>query len=209
MTKTNIIIIHGGMNFKTYNDYLFWLENEWEFEYSKKDNVNWKNNDKFLERFSKRKFNIVVPKMPNNLNAKYRDWEIVFNKIIKKFSGDTILIGHSLGGIFLPKFLSENKLSKNINLKSTYLIGAPFDNTLPDEYLGKDFDLKKIDLKLFEKQSKNIFLFFSKDDPIVPFSHMKKFKSILKNSKEVVFSKKGHFNQSDFKELFNHISKNN
>ena len=118
MTKTNIIIIHGGMNFKNYNDYLFWLENEWEFEYSKKDNVNWKNNDKFLKRFSKRKFNIIVPKMPNNLNAKYRDWEIVFNKIIKKFSGDTILIGHSLGGIFLPKFLSENKLSKNINLKS-------------------------------------------------------------------------------------------
>ena len=196
------------MNFKNYNDYLFWLENEWEFEYSKKDNINWKNNDKFLKRFSKRKFNIVVPKMPNNLNAKYRDWEIVFNKIIKKFSGDIILIGHSLGGIFLPKFLSENKLSKNINLKSTYLIGAPFDNTLPDEYLGKDFDLKKIDLKLFEKQSKNIFLFFSKDDPIVPISHMKKFSNILKNSKEVVFSKKEHFNQSDFKELYNHIIKN-
>jgi len=110
-----------------------------------------------------------------------------------------ILIGSSLGGIFLARYLSENKFPKKI--LSTYLICPLFDNSLEGGDLVGGFKLKP-DLSLLEKQSKNLYLMFSKDDDIVPISHAEKYRKKLKNANIIIFgSKNGHFKISEFPEI--------
>jgi predicted alpha/beta hydrolase family esterase len=110
-----------------------------------------------------------------------------------------ILIGSSLGGIFLAKYLSENKLRKKA--LSVYLVCSPFDGDLPTEDLVGGFKLKN-DLSLIEKNCKNLYLLFSKDDDVVPVSHAEKYRKKLKNPQIVIYkSKNGHFNITKFPEI--------
>ena len=96
-----------------------------------------------------------------------------------------------MGGIFLAKYLSENKFPKKI--LSTYLICPPFDNSMPGEDLVGGFKLKS-DLSLIEKNSKNLNLLFSKDDEVVPLSHSEKYRKKLKKANIILYeSKNGHF----------------
>ncbi len=137
--------------------------------------------------------------MPLQDNAKYDEWKIYFERYFPQLKNNIILIGSSLGGIFLAKYLSENKFPKKI--LSTYLICPPYNNTLPKEDLVGGFKLKS-DLSLLENNSKNLYLMFSKDDEVVPISHAKKFKKKLKNAKIIIYeSKNGHFKISEFPEI--------
>ena len=137
--------------------------------------------------------------MPLQENAKYRDWEIFFERHLALLSHDYILIGTSLGGIFLAKYLSEHKLPKKA--LSVYLICPPFDNSLPEEDLVGGFKLKS-DLSLVEKNCKNLYLLFSKDDDVVPVSHAEKYYKKLKTAKLIIYkNKNGHFQISKFPEI--------
>lgn len=137
--------------------------------------------------------------MPLQENAKYADWKIHFERHIPLIRSGVILVGGSLGGIFLAKYLSENKFPKKI--RATYLMCTPFDDTLPLEDLVGGFTLKS-DLSLFEKQSKLITLCFSKDDPVVPVAHAEKYRKKLPLAEIIIFkSKNGHFRVSRFPEI--------
>ena len=104
--KPQILMIHGGMTFKSEKDYLHWLKNK---NVSTKKRPYWEAD---LEEKLDNKFEIVRPRMPLQDNAKYRDWEILFERYLPLLRHNFILIGSSLGGIFLAKYLSEHKLSK-------------------------------------------------------------------------------------------------
>lgn len=55
-----------------------------------------------------------MPQFPNKQNAQYEEWKILFGKILNALDDNIILIGNSLGAIFLVKYLSENKIDKKI-----------------------------------------------------------------------------------------------
>ena len=60
----------------------------------------------------------------------------------------------------------------------------------------------KPNLSLLEKNSKNLYLLFSKDDDAVPVSHAEKYRKKLKNGKIIIYkSKSGHFKISKFPEI--------
>lgn len=134
------------------------------------------------------------------MNAKYNEWSILFKKIAPLLKNNVILIGHSLGAIFLAKYLSENKFPKKI--LATLLISAPYDNNL-NESLG-DFKLSK-NLNRLSKQGGKIFLYQSRDDQVVPYNHVKKYKKALPNAIVREFKNRGHFNQTKFPELVKDI----
>ncbi len=142
--------------------------------------------------------------MPLHDNAKYRDWKLAFERYVPLLKKNSILIGSSLGGIFLAQYLSEHKLPK-IAL-SVYLVCAPFDNSLSTEDLVGGFRLKA-DLSLLEKNCKNLHLLFSKDDDIVPPAHAEKYRKKLKKAHIVVYkSKGGHFTVPTFPEIIKMIT---
>ncbi len=196
--KTQIFIIHGGMTFKNKKDYLHFLKTR---EISIEEKIRW--TDDYLKKKLGKNFEIIKPRMPLADNAKYNDWKIHFERHFPQLRNNIILIGSSLGGIFLAKYLSENKFPKKI--LSTYIICPPFDNTLHNEDLVGGFKLKS-DLSLIKKNSKNLNLLFSKDDDVIPISHAKKYKKKLKNANIIIYeSKNGHFKISEFPEIIKMI----
>ncbi|HUC88737.1 MAG TPA: alpha/beta hydrolase [Candidatus Paceibacterota bacterium] len=198
--KTQIFIVHGGETFKRKKDYLNYLKTR---KVSIEKKKSWSR--EYLDKELGRKFEIIKPHMPLTENAKYEEWKIYFERFIPLLRNNVILIGNSLGGIFLAKYLSENKFPKKI--LSVYLTCAPFDNTCPNEDLVNRFKLKS-DLSLIEKNCKNVTFMFSKDDDIVPVSHAEKYRRKLKNAKIIIYkSKNGHFRISKFPEIVKMIKK--
>jgi len=192
--RPQIFFIHGGNTFKSDKDY---------FRFLKTRPISLQRRARYYEGYFDKmlgkKFEIIRPKMPLKDYAKYKDWKIYFERYLPYFRNNIILIGGSLGGIFLAKYLSENKFPKKI--LSVYLICPPFDDTLPGDSLAGGFKLKS-NLSLLEKQSRNLYLLFSKDDKVVPVSHAEKYRSKLKKGKIIIYkSKNGHFRISKFPEI--------
>ena len=132
--KKQIIIIHGGDTFDTYKEYIFDLKN-FKIDFEKMMSKGWKDN---MGKSLGRGFEVILPKMPNAFNAKYLEWKIWFQKMVPFFENKIVLVGHSLGGIFLAKYLSENKVPKEI--LATFLVAAPY-NDKDSEYSLVDFIL--------------------------------------------------------------------
>ncbi len=196
--QTQILIVHGGMTFKNRKDYLHFLKTR---EISIKKKVKW--SEKYLDKSLGRSFEIIRPHMPLSEDAKYNDWKIHFERYIPYLRNGVILIGYSLGGIFLAKYLSEHEFPKKI--LSTYLVCPPFDDTCFEEDLVGGFKLKS-DLSLIEKNSKKLTLFFSKDDDDVPISHAEEYRKKLKNPRIIIYkSKNGHFKIAKFPEIIKMI----
>jgi len=192
--KIQIFMVHGGMTFKNKKDYLRFLKTR---KISIEEKIEW--NGEFFKKKLGKDFEIIKPKMPLKDNAKYKEWKIHFERYFPQLKNNIILIGSSLGGIFLAKYLSENKFPKKI--LSTYLVCPPYDNTLANEDLVGGFKLKS-NLSLLEKNSKNLYLMFSKDDDVVPVSHAEKYRKKLKNANiEIYKNKNGHFKISEFPEI--------
>ncbi len=146
---------------------------------------------------------IIRPNMPLSERATYADWKIHFGRHIPYLRNGVILIGGSLGGIFLAKYLSEHKFPKKI--RSVYLVCPPFDNSLPGEDLVGGFTLKK-DLSLLEKNARKLTLLFSKNDDTVPPAHAKKYARKLKHANIIVYKHiKGHFEIEKFPEIIHMI----
>jgi predicted alpha/beta hydrolase family esterase len=197
-TKHQILIIHGGETFRTKKDYLHYLKTK---KVSLEKRINWAGD--YFENELGDSFQVIRPRMPLQDNARYKDWKIIFERYIPLLQDNVILIGNSLGGIFLAKYLSENKFPKKI--LSTYLSCAPFDDSMPDEDLAGGFKLKK-NLSLLNTCSKNLYLLFSKDDNVVPVSHGQKYAKHLANAKLHIFDdKNGHFNVPTFPEIIRMI----
>lgn len=192
--KTQILFIHGGMTFKNSRDYLDYLRNK---PISLEKKVRW--GDEYLTKKLGSEFEIIRPRMPLSENAKYRDWKIFFERYLSITNKDIILIGTSLGGIFLAQYLSENKISKNI--KAVFLVCPPFDGSLSNEDLVGGFRLKG-DLSLLSKATKNLYLLFSEDDDVVPVAHAEKYRRKLPNANIIIYkNKNGHFQVSEFPEI--------
>ncbi len=189
-----IVVIHGGTTFDSYEDYLSYLKNV-EIDLERlKSKKGWKAN---LQEDLGDNFEVLIPQMPDRTNACYKEWKIWFERIITLLNENLIFIGHSLGGSFLAKYLSEEKIIKKI--KATILVAAPFDDKDRKGSLA-DFRLPSSLVK-FSEQGGMIYLIQSKDDPLVPFDQLSKYKKALPDAKTIIFDDREHFNQENFPEI--------
>jgi len=195
--KKQVVVIHGGWSFDTYEKFLDSLKN-WEVSiesfFPKRD---WKSN---LPSVLGDEYEILSPRMPNKQNAKFNEWKIWFERMFPFLEDNVILIGHSLGGIFLAKYLSENEFPKRIG--GLFLIAAPHSQTEDIGSFAIEENLQKV-----AKQCENIHLFQSEDDPIVPASEAKEYQKSWPGAKLHIFQDRGHFNQEEFPELMGEIRK--
>lgn len=197
--KKQVIIIGGGNTFDSYKQYISFLKNQ-KIDFEWMNSIGWKDT---LEKDLGRGFAVVRLKMPNPSNAKYLEWKIWWEKIIPHLEKEVVLVGHSLGGIFLSKYLSENVFPKKI--LAVFLIAAPYDDKGEEDSLG-DFNLKK-DLCRLQDQSEKLFIWQSADDEIVNPIDLEKYRKALPEAICREFKNKGHFNQKKFPELVREIKK--
>lgn len=183
-----IVAIHGGDSFATYEEYLEALKsNEVTLEKFLPRAKDWKHS---LQDTLGQEWQVFLPNMPNANNARFEEWKIWFEKLLVLLDDNVILIGHSLGGVFLASYLSRVVIPKKV--LATFLVGAPFgegDLKLPD------------DLTKMTEQAGKIVIFHSEDDPVVPFEECKKYQQALPSASIVSFTDRGHFIQEQFPEL--------
>ena len=192
--KQQVVVIHGGDTFETYEEYISFLKKqEVDLEYFRKK--RWRDH---LQDALGDNFEVIAPAMPNKWNAKYEEWKIWFEKLFPFLNDDLILIGHSLGGSFVAKYLSEEKFPKR--LKALLLVAAVYDKDTQAYGLGS-FSLP-VNLNL---QTDKIYLYHSKDDFVVPFEDANKFKEALPGAELKVFEDRGHFASEEFPEIVEDI----
>jgi predicted alpha/beta hydrolase family esterase len=102
--------------------------------------------------------------------------------------------------------LSENTFPKKI--KQLHLVCPVFNEEYPlisSETLG-NFVLDPGKLKNISPQVEEIFIYHSKDDPLIPYSHSEQYKKHLPTAKLTLFEDRGHFQVSEFPELLENIN---
>lgn len=133
----------------------------------------------------------IAPEMPRGYEPNYLIWKKEFERY--EVNSETVLVGHSCGGGFLVRWLSENKT----NVDKVFLI-AP--------WMGIDFG-EKFDAKFFDfmidkniaKNTKGLSVLYSDDD----FSAIQESVNLLKNSlvgvRYIEFQSKGHFTRTSLR----------
>lgn len=198
-----LIMIHGGNVFCTEDDFYVYLQ---EKKYNPFEEKKYRSDR--LSNKLKEQYQIAKPLMPNNKNASYKAWKIWFEKALPYLNDeDLIIAGNSLWAMFLIKYLGENTFPKKI--KQLHLIAGVFDESdmSDEEKYAWDFAYSPEIIPNIEKQVESIFLYHSKDDPSVPYSHAEKIKAYLPKAKFVTFTDRGHFSQAEFPELLENIIK--
>lgn len=157
------------------------------------------------EKLQARGYQVFVPQLPTPEGQSLKAWQEVLKPLMNKINNDTILIGHSLGGIFVLKLLEQ--LENPVKLAA--LVGTPIGvgwikNFEKDEsFAGFDFNWNKIKLN-----AKNFIVFHSDNDPYVSQENGKELANHL--GVDISFiANAGHFNKVagylTFNELYNKI----
>lgn len=143
-----------------------------------------------------------APDMPGFYEPNYTSWK----KMLERFdlNKDTILVGHSCGGGFLVRYLSEN----DIKVGKVVLVAPWLD---PDQEIDESFFDFVIDKNLANKAEKLIVM-YSTDDISSVLKSIEILKSKTENVEFQEFEGKGHFvlgslGSEEFPELLENLVK--
>lgn len=199
--KKQVMVIHGGSVFTRYEDFLRYLKT-----------VPLRNNP--LEDAPRRwkdtvrdelggGFDVFLPSMPNKQNAKYEEWKIWFERHFEFLRDGVMLVGHSQGGCFLAKYLSENVLP--VTTKALFLVAAPSGPDDIGEEDGGDFNVDVEKLSHLGERVGKLFILHSKDDRVVPYAHATRYQQAIPSATLMSFEDRGHFLTETFPELIESI----
>jgi predicted alpha/beta hydrolase family esterase len=194
MDRRQVLIVNGGSSFDSHEQYLAALKARDIKLERMRPSADWKSS---LQGALGDGYDVLVPRMPNSQNAQYAEWVILFEKALPFMRPGFILVGHSLGGIFLAKYLAGNALS--VAPGATILVAAPFDEESPDDPLGS-FRLPA-DLSQAEGRAGRLYLMQSDDDPVVAFGEMAKYQAAWPSATSIPLTGYQHVNGPAFPEL--------
>ncbi len=185
-----IVLIHGGDSFSSHQAYIADLKAR-QMDYARLLPKK-RRSSAIVEAFPEA--DVLLPTMPNSDNAQFDEWAIWFEKLTAFFGDDVRLIGHSLGAMFLAKYLHQKPLVRPV--KQLHLVAGGYN--FPDH----DYGSFQVDSATgLEKSAEQIHLYHSQDDPVVPFEELAKFQKDLPDASVHIFADRGHFIDPDFPEL--------
>src|SRR3989344_1866488 len=155
----------------------------------------------FKEKLGNSGVQVIVPQFPTPEGQSAEAWFKVLDEQEDKIDENTILIGHSLGGIFLLRVLE--RLEKPV--RAAFFVGTPvgvrpIQNWDSDEkFSGFDFDWGKI-----KRNARDFIVYHSDDDPYVSLGNGEKLAKEL--SVDLTFiPNAGHFNARAGYTKFEHL----
>ncbi|MDQ0428700.1 putative alpha/beta hydrolase family esterase [Planomicrobium stackebrandtii] len=148
-------------------------------------------------------FQVIAPKMPDPEDPQYARWKQKLKEEIASLEDGSVLVGHSIGGSALFKFLSEEELGKSFAKLITIaapLWGINADWEIENFTLAEDFISRSSLLP-------NVVLFHSIGDDIVPFNHMEKYMENIPKATVRQLPGSDHVFQDGLEELVEEIRK--
>jgi len=112
-------------------------------------------------------YDVRYPPMPGESNPDLRTWKAKIADELEALNGNVILVGHSLGGAALLKYLAEENIQKQI--AGLFLLAAP---SWDEENWNFDDLRLPDDLETRLSAIPRIFLYHNRDDQIAPFRHL-------------------------------------
>jgi predicted alpha/beta hydrolase family esterase len=193
-----VVYIHGGTTYATYDQYLAQLQTARVTIDALRPMIDWKLR---LQETLGGDFVVYAPRMPNTSNAQYDEWSTWFTKVLAAFSDNIILIGHSLGGVFLVTYLSLH--ASPIRVRATFLVASPHTDT-PEEPLIS-FALPT-QCEGFMEQAGAVYVYHSIDDPVVPYNDAVLYAKRFPHATLRTLDGYGHFNTATFPEIVEDIT---
>lgn len=202
--KQQVFYVHGGDSFLNYDEFLEELRTVglWHMPKEGETEVLKKWTSRLAEDLGN-EYQIISPEMPNKQNAKFQEWSIWFERHFEHLHDGVILIGYSLGAMFLAKYLSQNNLP--FRPKAVFLLAGAY--LLPNSEDKQDYefraDLQKVRLLL--DKTDNLFIYHSKDDFVVPYENGVALSQVIPEAQFVSFEDKNHFLIEEFPELLDRV----
>ncbi len=148
-----------------------------------------------------------MPSFTTPYKQDYESWKTILMsyKKVGYITEETTFITHSLGGIFIAKFLVDNniKVKKIVTVAGFNHIQFDEDNSLYDSFYMLDEEIIKI-CKLCDE----IICIYSDNDPYVPTEKAEIFADKIQG-KKVLINHAGHFNEKygykEFKEILKYL----
>lgn len=197
--KKQVFYVHGGDSYNKYEDYLQSLRTTTVRNLpGSKSSTFW---TKTLVEDLGEDYEVFMPTMPNKHNAQYEEWKIWFERHFEYMRDEIILVGWSLGGMFLAKYLSENK--PPFSIKSLFLLATPSGEYI-EEQDGADclsFKFSAESATNIAKIAQNIEIWHSEDDFVVPITEAYWYQKHLPKAKLRLFKDKNHFLVPELPEL--------
>jgi predicted alpha/beta hydrolase family esterase len=149
-------------------------------------------------------FEYVTPNFPVKQNADYDIHKVIFEKYFAKLNNQPLfIIAHSLGCLFVIKYLLENGFVKKI--KQLHLVGP----IVTDDFQPKGdveqtgtFTMDYSMVGEIAKYCEEIHIWHSTDDTMCMYKNAEYLKEKIPASELHTFTDRGHFLQSTFWELF-------
>jgi uncharacterized protein len=141
-------------------------------------------------------YDVRHPQMPDEDSPEYEAWKKQIATELAALDGEVILVGHSLGGSILLKYLSEEEVEKPV--AGVFLIAPPYwgaEDWEVSEYALQDGFASKLPGEM------PVFFYHSRDDEVVPFAHLTLYAERLPQATVYEFDGRGHQFNDDLSEV--------
>lgn len=165
-----------------------------------------------VENCKKMGLDVYFPDFPIKEEATYEGWSRVMDEYLqnKTLNEDSIIIAHSLGTHFIPKYLSENNIKINLYITCAGFIHKPDDRPDLDKVLD-DFKPTKHDIEKLISLTNKRYAIYSDNDPLSTIKQSEEYANLIKAEK-ILAPDKGHMGKlskiTELKEVVD-IIKNN
>ncbi|CAN5178647.1 alpha/beta fold hydrolase [soil metagenome] len=146
-------------------------------------------------------FEVRYPEM-DGAAPEYGAWSARISHELSTVDGEVILVGHSLGASILLKHLFEERVNNPI--AGVFLIATPYWGAMDWEVA--EFELQE-GFAASLPQDTPMFLYHSRDDEIVSFTHLARYAGRLPQATIREFDGRGHQFNDDLSEVADDIGR--
>ncbi len=193
-TRRQVLVVHGGHAWATRAAYLEYLRMTPVHLDRMRAQQDWKAT---LGVNLANAYDVLTPRMPCSDCAHFEEWALWFSRVMEHVGDEVVLVGHSLGGLFLAKYLAERDVERTV--AALFLVAAPWT------VVGDKTDLESFalphDLSRLSEQVPHVYVYHSEDDPVVPVGDANKYCTALPRTVPRIFTDRGHFNAIRLPEL--------
>lgn len=151
-------------------------------------------------RSSLESYEVIAPRMPQAEAPRYEPWRDAVARAHLEAGDQPMLVGHSLGGSVLLKYLTENPEAQRIG--GLFLVAAPYwgcEGWSASEYTLLPGYTKRLPSDV------PVFIYHSRDDQVVAVSHGARYAQEIAWARFRVLEGRGHDFRSGLPELVNDI----